>query len=95
MSKVSGSYKISTNLVNGRNQWKKTDKSQILWFDKEKDRWVISSSIGTEGSIFAASIYVCPSRVNSDWQYYDDSHTFKNAESKITVKCSGLLKEGF
>ena len=91
LSELSGSYSIATDLKNGRNRWKKSDNLLILWFDKDKDHWSISSTGSKEGKIIAPSKYHCPSRIGSNWQYYDDSKDLKNAGDEIKVTCSGAL----
>ena len=83
---------MATDLVNGRNKWKKSDNLLILWFDKNNDHWSISSSVGKEGKVFAPSSYLCPSRIGSNWQYYDESEDLSNAGDEIKVTCSGALQ---
>ena len=62
-----------------------------MWFDKDNDHWSISSTGSKEGKVIAPSDYFCPSRIGSNWQYYDDSKDLKNAGDEIKVTCSGAL----
>ena len=84
-----GFYEISSEKVNGKNQW--IGNSSTIWWNPDKNRWTISSTVGSGGGIFGPTESNCADEVGSNWLYFDGSGE-KAAGNDVQVKCApGML----
>ena len=84
-----GEFEIVEEKLNGRDQWLRKDGNMAIWFNDQENRWTIGSSVGSGGGIFADSSFECPSDVGDNWQYYNGSSTFQDAQGEIRTLCLG------
>ena len=80
-----GTYEISSEKVNGKNQW--IGEASTIWWNPDKNRWTISSTVGSGGGIFGPSESNCADEVGSNWLYFDGSSE-KAAGNDVQVKCA-------
>ena len=80
-----GTYEIASEKANGKNQW--IGESNVIWWNPDKNRWTIGSSLGSGGGIFGPSESNCADEVASNWLYYDGSEE-KDAGNDVQVKCT-------
>ena len=86
-----GNYEIQAQKFNDRNVWKRDDGQYVVWYNNNTDQWIIGSSIGSGGGIFAPYLSECPDEVGSQWTYYEvgSSNTIIDAGQDVSVKCPG------
>ena len=80
-----GTYEKSSEKVNGKHQW--IGEGDVIWWNPDKNRWTIGSSVGSGGGIFGPSESNCADQVGNNWLYFDGSDE-NSAGSDIEVKCS-------
>ena len=80
-----GTYEKSSERVNGKNQW--IGEASTIWWNPDKNRWTISSTVGSGGGIFGPTESNCADEVGSNWLYFDGSGE-KAAGNDVQVKCA-------